>query len=536
MRENREIPRSPVRTAEEVGVVPADRVWGGPLGEGRRRKPKVHGRGKSDISVVPAKLPNNAGSPAAEAVEGRGMAKGNVASKTRPGHRAGQGAPSALDRVRQAARRDKEARFTALLHHVDVDRLRAAYRALNPRAATGIDGMTWEAYGRDLEINLRDLHARVHRGSYRARPSRRAYIPKADGRTRPLGIASLEDKILQRAVVEVLGAIYEVDFRGFSYGFRPGRGPHDALDALAVGIERRKVNWILDADIRDFFTSLDHRWLERFLEHRIADKRVLRLIRKWLSAGVIENGVWSETAEGAPQGASASPLLANVYLHHVLDLWADWWRSRYAHGDVIIVRFCDDFVAGFEHRGDAQRFLADLRGRFAKFGLELHPEKTRLIEFGRFAARDRRARGLGKPETFGFLGFTHMCGKDRNGRFVLKRITIAKRMRAKLCEVKVELKRRRHLPVPEQGRWLGSVVRGHRAYYAVPGNDSAIFAFRGQVTRYWYRALRHRSQRTRLNWERMDRIATRWLPPARVVHPHPGVRFDVRTRGRSPVR
>ena len=430
-------------------------------------------RGKSDSPVVPASPPNKAA--AAEAGEERGLAKGNTASKTRPGHRAGHGAPSALDRVRQAARRDKGVRFTALLHHVSLDRLRDAYWAIRPKAAPGVDGVTWDAYGQDLEASLRDLHERVHSGRYRARPSRRAYIPKADGRQRPLRIAALEDKVLQRAVVEVLNAIYEVDFRGFSYGFRPGRGPHDALDALATGVERRKVNWILDADIRDFFTSLDHCWLEKFLGHRIADRRVLRLIRKWLSAGVIEDGVWSETAEGAPQGASASPLLANVYLHYVLDLWAEWWRRRHARGDVIIVRFADDFVAGFEHLGDARRFLRDLRERFAKFSLELHPGKMRLIEFGRFAARDRRARGLGKPETFDFLGFTHICGKDRNGRFALRRITISKRMRAKLHEVKDQLRRRRHLPIPEQGRWLGSVVRGHYAYYAVPGNDGGVW-------------------------------------------------------------
>ena len=491
-------------------------------------------RGKSDSLVVPANPPDKAA--AAEAGEERRLAKGNTDSSARPGHRAGSGVSQGLDRVRQAARRDKEARFTALLHHVTVERLRRAYQAISPKAAPGVDGVTWDAYGQELEGNLRDLHERVHSGRYRARPSRRAYIPKADGRQRPLGIAALEDKIVQRAVVEVLNAIYETDFRGFSYGFRPGRKPHDALDALSVGIERKKVNWVLDADIRDFFTSLDLGWLEKFLGHRIADKRVLRLIRKWLSAGVIESGAWSETVEGAPQGASASPLLANVYLHYVLDLWVEWWRRRHARGDVIIVRFADDFIVGFEHQGDARRFLRDLRERFAKFSLELHPGKTRLIEFGRFAARDRRARGLGKPETFGFLGFTHMCGKDRNGRFALRRTTISKRMRAKLQEVKDQLRRRRHLPLPEQGRWLGSVVRGHYAYYAVPGNESAIFAFRGQVTWHWYRALRRRSQRTRLNWERMDRYATRWLPPARVVHPYPQARFDVRTRGRSPVR
>jgi len=441
-----------------------------------------------------------------------------------------------LDRVRQVARQDKEARFTALLHHVDRARLRAAYWAISPKAAPGVDGVTWEAYGQNLGANLQDLHTRLHTGRYRARPSRRAYIPKADGRQRPLGIASLEDKIVQRAVVEVLNAIYEVDFLGFSYGFRPGRGPHHALDALAVGIEQKNVNWVLDADIREFFTSLDHRWLMKFLEHRIADQRVLRLVGKWLSAGVIENGEWSQTVEGAPQGASASPLLANVYLHYVFDLWVAWWRSRHAHGDVIIVRFADDFVAGFEYEDDARQFLIDLRERFAKFGLELHPDKTRLLEFGRHAAWRRAARGVGKPETFDFLGFTHLCGKTKTGRFWLRRITVSKRMRAKLREVNDQLKRRRHQPIPMQGHWLAAVVRGHLAYYAVPGNTDAVAAFRTQATRHWYKALRRRSQRTRLTWERMNRIAKRWLPPARVKHPFPNVRFDARTRGRSPVR
>ena len=496
----------------------------------------MNDHGKSDMPVVPAKPPNKAGLLVAEAVEERGMTKGNTASKTRPGHRAGPDAPNALDRVRQVARRDKEARFTALLHHVDIDRLRTAYRAISPRAAAGVDGETWAAYGQDLEVNLQDLHARLQSGRYRASPSRRAYIPKADGRLRPLGIATLEDKIAQRAVVEVLNAVYEEDFTGFSYGFRPGRSPHQALDALAVGTERKKINWVLDADIREFFTNLDHHWLAKFLEHRIADQRVLRLIGKWLAAGVIENGEWSETLAGAPQGASASPLLANVYLHYVFDLWADWWRSRHAHGDVIIVRFADDFIVGFEHEKDAQQFLADLRQRFAKFGLDLHPDKTRLIEFGRHAARRRAVRGLGKPETFDFLGFTHICGKTRDGRFGLRRFTISKRLRAKLREVKTELMRRRHLSIPEQGRWLASVVRGHLAYYAVPGNTAAANDFRDQVIRHWYRALRRRSQRTHLNWQRMNRLAIRWLPRVRITHPWPSVRFDARTRGRSPVR
>jgi group II intron reverse transcriptase/maturase len=494
----------------------------------------MNGHGKSDSLVVPTKPPNKV--QAEEAVEGRGLTEGNTDRPTRPGHRAGTGVPSGLDRVREVARKDKEARFTALLHHVDVARLRAAYRAISPQAAPGVDGVTWEDYGKDLERNLQDLHRRVHSGAYRARPSRRVYIPKADGRQRPLGIAALEDKIVQRAVVEVLNAVYEEDFLGFSYGFRPGRKPHDALDALAVGIKRKKVNWILDADIRDFFSRLDRAWLEKFVEHRIADKRVLGLIRKWLGAGVMEDGKWAATDEGTPQGASASPLLANIYLHYVLDRWAQRWRKTQAHGEVMIVRFADDFVAGFEHKGDARQFLSDLRKRFARFGLELHPDKTRLIQFGRYAAERRAEHGLGRPETFDFLGFTHICATTRDGRFFLKRVTVSKRMRAKLKEVNSLLKRRRHQPIPVQGAWLASVVRGHLAYYSVPGNIGAVSAFRTQVTRHWYKALRRRSQRTRINWARMDRLAARWLPPAKILHPYPELRFVATTRGGSRVR
>ena len=444
---------------------------------------------------------------------------------------------SDLDRVRQVARKDKDARFTALLHHVTIDRLEGAYRAIRPGAAPGVDGVTWKDYGQDLEANLRALHARVHRGAYRARPSRRTYIPKPDGRQRPLGIAVLEDKILQRAVAEVLNAIYEEDFVGFSYGFRPGRSQHDALDALAVVITKRRVNWILDADIRDYFSKLDHSWLEKFLEHRIADRRVLRLIQKWLRAGVVEDGAWTACDEGTPQGASISTLLSNVYLHYVFDLWVHQWRGRHARGELIVVRFADDAVVGFEHRDDAERFLADLRDRFAEFNLELADEKTRLIEFGRCAARNRKNRGLPKPETFDFLGFTHACGKTRKtGRFALKRVTSKKRLRAKLREVKTELMRRRHDPIPDQGRWLASVLRGHSNYYAVPGNIDAVAAFHNQAVRHWRRALRRRSQRTRLTWERMKRLDRRWLPTDRILHPWPDVRFDARTRGRSPVR
>jgi len=496
----------------------------------------MNGDQKSDRLVVPANPSNKAGLSAAEAGEGSGLGKENADSTTRPGHRAGMSVPSGLDRVRRVARQDKDVRFTALLHHVDVERLRAAYWALEPKAAPGVDGVTWQDYGEDLEGNLRDLHARVHRGAYRARPSRRVYIPKADGRQRPLGVAALEDKLLQRAVVEVLNNIYEVDFLGFSYGFRPGRSQHQALDALATAITRRKVNWVLDADICGFYDAIDHGWMLKFLEHRIADRRILRLVRKWLTAGVIEDGEWSETLEGTAQGASVSPLLSNVYLHYVFDLWADQWRRRHAHGEMIIVRFADDYIVGFEHQRDARRFLADLRRRLAEFSLELASEKTRLIEFGRYASERRAARGLGKPQTFGFLGFTHICGKTRNGRFQLKRITEAKRLRAKLHKLKVELRRRMHLPIPEQGQWLGSVVRGHLNYYAVPGNIKAVNAYRFQAVRHWYQTLRRRSQRSSLDWERMARLAQRWLPSARIVHPWPDARFNARIQARSPVR
>src|ERR1041385_473052 len=479
--------------------------------------------GKSDSPVVPTKPPNKA--VAAEVVEERGLTKGNTASSARSGPSAGKRVSPGLERVREAATRDKEARFTALLHHVTVEALRAAYRGLRPRAAAGVDGVTWRTYGENLEGNLQDLHRRLHSGAFRAKPVRRVYIPKADGRQRPLGIASLEDKIAQSALVEVLNSIYETDFLGFSYGFRPGRSPHQALDALVVGIKTKKVNWVLDADIRDFFTNLDHGWLRKFVEHRIADKRVLRLIQKWLNAGVVENGTWAECEEGTPQGATVSPLLANLYLHYVFDQWANRWRSRQARGDMIVVRYADDFVVGFERKEDAERFQADLAERLAGFGLGLKAEKTRLIQFGRFAAQQRERLGLGKPETFDFLGFTHISGKSREGWFVVKRITISKRMRSKLHELKDEINQRRHRPIPEQGQWLKILVQGHLAYYAVPGNIYRAGAFRHQVKRMWARALRRRSQRHRMTWKRFDRLVDKWLPRVRNLHPYPEQRF-----------
>jgi RNA-directed DNA polymerase len=497
----------------------------------------MNGRRESDSRVVPAKLANKAGNPAAELVEERRLDKGNTGQQNACRTQSRDvSASSALERVRHVAAKDRDARFTALLHHVDVDRLRGAYRALSPKAAAGVDGETWDSYGQNLEDNLEDLHARVQRGAYRAKPSRRGYIPKADGRLRPLGIAALEDKIVQRAVVEVLGAIYETDFLGFSYGFRPGRSPHDALDALTVAIENTKVNWVLDADFRDFFTSLDHSWMVRFLEHRIADERVLRLIQKWLRAGVIEDGRWKVSEEGSPQGAPVSPLLANVYLHYVFDLWVQQWRSRHARGEVIVVRYADDVVLGFQHQSDAEGFRKDLEQRLAGFGLALNAEKTRLIRFGRFAAQQRSERGLGRPETFDFLGFTHVCTKIKDGRFAVRRRTIKKRMAAKLKQVKASLMARRHWPIEMQGRWLGAVVRGHLAYYSVPGNIHQVTAFRDEIIRLWRKALRRRSQKTRMNWQRMRRLADRWLPRARYTHPWPNERFAVRTQVRSPVR
>ncbi len=494
--------------------------------------------GKSDRPEVPTKQPNKAGKPGAEVVEGRGLAKGNTdeqnASRTQSRN---HDVPSALDRVREVASKDRKAKFTALLHHVTVERLGESFLALRRDASAGVDGVTWKQYaGEGLEEKLQDLHARVQRGAYRAKPSRRVAILKTDGRPRLLGIASLEDKIVQRAVVGILNAIYETDFLGFSYGFRPGRSQHDALDALAVGIRRKKVNWVLDADIRGFFDTIDHGWLLRFLEHRIADRRILRLIQKWLSAGVMEEGKWTKSREGTPQGASVSPLLANLYLHYVLDLWVQQWRTRYAQGDVIITRFADDFVVGFQYRGDAERFLRELRERLRKFSLELHPDKTRVIEFGRYAASNQRARGEGKLEHFHFLGFLHLCGKTETGKFLIVRRTQPERMQRKLRAVKTELKRRRHLPIPEQGKWLRSVVNGHFAYYAVPTNGQSLARFRNQVTRQWYRALRRRSQRDRTNWQRMRRLVDRWIPPVRIRHAWPDERFDVKTQGRSPVR
>ena len=500
----------------------------GRSGKANSRTPDMHVTGKSDDCVVPLKLANEAAKVVEESVEGRRSIEGIVTEHAAPRTQSRNRASIGLCGVREVARRDRRARFTALLHHVTVERLRESFFALKRDAAPGVDGLTWQGYREGLEERLVDLHAHVHRGSYRAQPSRRIYIPKSDGRLRPLGIAALEDKIVQHAVGRVLSAIYEEDFLGFSYGFRPGRSQHNALDALWVGLMQRKVSWVLDADIRGFFDALDHGWLLRFLEHRIGDRRILRLVRKWLRAGVVEDGRRSKTERGTPQGAVISPLLANVYLHYVLDFWVESWRRSEARGTVVIVRYADDFVVGFQHREDAERFRVALTERLAGFGLELHPDKTRLIRFGRFAALNRAERGEGKPETFDFLGFTHICGKTRRGRFMVWRKTMAKRFRATLGEIRERLRKIRHWKIAEQGAWLRRVVQGWMNYHSVPGNFDRVEQLRTQVRRHWIMALRSRSQRDRMTWERFARIAERFLPRPKVLHPWPNERFYAR--------
>ena len=488
----------------------------------------MHEPEKSDFVVVAVKPTNKAEQSVAEPVERSAGAKGNADQQSTRRAQDRESVTQALDRVRQVARQRKEEKFTSLFHHLSIPMLRTAFYELKREAAPGVDGLTWQDYETDLDRRVEDLHSRVHRGAYRAQPSRRRYIPKADGRQRPLAVAALEDKIVQRATVAVLNAIYEEDFVGFSYGFRPKRGQHDALDALIVGITSTKVNYVLDADIRSFFDEVSQEWLICFLKHRIGDPRIIRLIQKWLKAGILEDGVVTVSEKGTGQGSVASPLLANVYLHYVFDLWAARWRRREAAGDMIIVRFADDIVVGFEHEADARRFWDEMRARLQEFALSLHPDKTRLIEFGRRAAIRRAQRGLGKPETFNFLGFTLICGTSRQGRFLLKRRTRRDRMRAKLLEIKEELRQRMHEPIPEQGGWLRQVVAGFFNYHAVPTNSDALEAFRYYVTVLWHRSLRRRSQKDTMNWERIGKLADDWLPRPRVLHPWPSVRFAVK--------
>ncbi|HEX2713118.1 MAG TPA: group II intron reverse transcriptase/maturase [Candidatus Acidoferrales bacterium] len=488
----------------------------------------MHGREKSDPAIVARKPVNNTGQPVAEQVERRAGTKGNADQQSTRRAQDRESVSQALERVRQAAKQRRKERFTTLFHHLNRTMLRTAFFALKRDAAAGVDGMTWQDYEADLDRRIEDLSDRVHRGAYRAQPSRRRYIPKPDGRQRPLAVAALEDKIVQRATTALLNAIYEEEFLGFSYGFRPGRGQHDALDALWVGIDSRKVNYILDADIAGFFDSVSQDWLVRFVEHRVGDPRIIRLIRKWLKAGVLEDGVVTTSEQGTGQGSVISPLLANIYLHYVFDLWAARWRRREATGDMVIVRYADDIVVGFEHEADGRRFLDMMRERLAKFALTLHPEKTRLIAFGRFAAGERAKLGLGKPETFNFLGFTHICGRTRRGRFQIRRKSRRDRRCAKLREIKDELRRRILQPISEQGRWLKLVITGYYAYHAVPTNTRSLGAFRDHVVRLWGRTLRRRSQKHALTWERVGKVADAWLPQPRILHPWPSIRFAVK--------
>src|SRR5215469_1049671 len=488
----------------------------------------MYGPEESDPVVVAAKPTNKVERSTAESMEPRTGTKGNADQQSTRRAQDRESVSQALERVRMAARQRRKEKFTSLLHHVYPAMLRTAFYAIKRDAAPGVDGVTWETYEQDLDHRIEELHTRVHTGAYRAQPSRRSYIPKEDGNKRPLAVAALEDKIVQRAVAAVLSAIYEEEFLGFSYGFRPGRSQHDALDALIVGIGTKKVNFILDADIRSFFTEVSQEWVARFLEHRIGDRRIIRLVQKWLRAGVLEDGVITIEEKGTGQGSVISPLLANIYLHYVFDLWAERWRRREAAGDMIMVRYADDIIVGFQHEKDASRFWDEMRDRLQEFSLSLHPEKTRLIEFGRFAAQNHERCGLGKPETFKFLGFVLICEKSRRSDFQIWRKSRRDRMQAKLQEIKEELRRRRHEPIPEVGAWLAQVVAGYFAYHAVPTNSRAVAAFRYHVVILWYRELRRRSQRVRLVWERMAELADQFLPKPRVLHPWPSVRFAVR--------
>src|ERR1700747_2455889 len=483
----------------------------------------MHVTEESHSGIVPMNHSNKNENASAENGEGRPLIKENVrqpnTSPTQSEERVSQG----LAGVGKAAGNNKEMKFTALLHHLTVELLRESFRSLKRKAAPGVDGVTWQEYEDGLEDRLIDLHGGIHRGAYRATPSRRVYIEKADGRQRPLAVPVIEDKLVQHAVVTILNQIYEEDFLGFSYGFRPGRNQHQALDALSYALLKKKVNYVLDADIRGFFDNLDKSWLIKFVEHRVADPRILRLIQKWLNAGVMEEGKWSDTKTGSPQGSVVSPLLANIYLHYAFDLWVNVWREKWAHGEVVVVRYADDIILGFQHQADADRFLEHLRERLATFGLELHPDKTRRIEFGRFAEENRKRRGEGKPETFDFLGFTHISGKNRRG-FAVRRLTIRKRMRGKLRQIKQELHRRMHDPVRQTGEWLKSVVQGYFNYYAVPGNIGSMSRFRHRLLGLWWHTLCRRSQQ-RVPWKKMLELQDRWFPEPRALHPYPAVRF-----------
>lgn len=505
-------------------------------GKARGHNPDVHDGGQSDKFIVPEKSANN-DAESAESTEGRNLTIENVdqtqpvRAQTRKDGQPLSPGSRGLSGIRQAASKDKSLKFNNLYHHLTLDLLIASFLDLKRHAAPGVDDMTWSDYAKDYEDRIIDLHKRLQRGSYRAQPSKRAYIAKSDGKQRPLGIAAVEDKIVQAAVRTILEQIYEVDFLECSYGYRPSRRAHDALDEVYVEIKGRKINWILDADIRGFFDNIDHDWMMKFLEHRVTDWRMLRLVKKWLTAGVSEDGKWSKTSVGTPQGSVISPLLANIYLHYVLDLWAAHWQRTQARGQMFLARYADDFVVGFQWEATGRHFLTALKERMAKFGLELHSEKTRLIEFGRYAQSNRHDKGLGKPETFDFLGFTHICGQTRKGYFQLERHTSRKKFQAKVEAIVQKLRREIHKDIHETGQWLKSVYDGWCRYYAVPGNYACLSSFQDALHTHWLRLLRRRSQRgQKLTWVKFTSICNRWLPNPRILHPYPEQRRAQRLR------
>lgn len=494
---------------------------------------------KSDDFVLPEKQANNksVSTGSAEHVEGRRSTKRKEGQLDTGQTQGWETVQRKLELLHQKARGDKKLRFNSIMHHVwNPLVLLRAYQNIKSSASAGVDGQTYDDYGANLNENLAKLSERLRQGGYHAKPVRRVYIPKADGKRRPLGIPVHEDKIVQRAVTMVLNTIYEADFQGFSYGFRPKRSQHQALDALYAGLMTRRVRWILDADIENFFGQVDHDWLIRFMQHRIADSRILRLIVKWLKAGIMVKGILTQAEEGTPQGGSISPLLANIYLHYVMDLWTQQWRTKKAQGELIIVRYADDAVLGFQHNMDCERYLAELKDRLAQFGLSLNLQKTRLLEFGRYAIPNRANRGEGKPETFDFLGFTHICGKTLQGNFTIIRHTIKKRLRTKVLLIKEELRKRMHMRIADTGKWLTRVLAGHYRYYGVSGNLDTMEQFRYQILVRWFSILKRRSQQRTLKWTDMDKIARQWLPRPKVYHDHPLERFGVITQGRSRMR
>ena len=530
--ESKNSARSHMSSAREPGDLDSVRkvmVTDGHPRKGRGRTPGPRAVEGSDALVVPEKSAKTRVTPV-ESMEGRGAAKEKLASGNA---RRMQGRGSAPTEARRAGSngkpRAKGGKFTNLFCYLKVPQLREAYQRLKPAASPGVDRVTWAEYGQGLEVRLRDLQDRLHRGSYHPQPVRRVFIPKLDGKERPLGIPSLEDKLVQQAVRAILEPIYEREFLGFSYGFRPGKSAHDALDALAASMMQGRVNWVLDADIRSFFDTIDHAWMKKFIEHRIGDRRLVRLLMKWLKAGVMVEGVREETVQGTPQGGVISPLLANIYLHYVLDLWVHTWRRRDARQHVYIVRYADDFVMGFEDGRDAHSMLAALRRRLRGFGLEVHEDKTKILRFGRYARERCAARGE-KPGTFDFLGFTHICEVDRkHGWFQLHRHTSKKKRQSTLQRLSDELRLRRPEPPQETCKWLGRVLRGFDQYFGVPTNETVLERMRRHIRLAWFRQLQRRSQRACWTVPMLKRFSKRFpLPKVAIVHPWPEARFAAR--------